>query len=199
MPVGTDILPAAPAGLPCSPAASRRRSADEPEAGHGDTQAGTTRTHVVGADLRGGFARSASIRTRRTPPSSRHSMPGSTTSTPQPATATPNCGSARTWPRCVTGSSSPPRRATGPKRRPGRRSTASLERLQTDHVDLIQMHARLRPPRPRSGDRRQGVAEGGDPRQGRGSRARDRHHRPHPRGARRAHRRVFGGSTSTRC
>ena len=72
----------------------------------------------------------------------RRSTPASTTSTSPRATATRSCGSARgcrasaTQIFLATKTGERDARAA-----PGRQINASLERLQTDHVDLLQLHA----------------------------------------------------------
>ena len=68
-------------------------------------------------------------------------------------------------------------RATATARRPGRQINTSLERLQTDRVDLLQLHAvgDLGELDMVTGARRR--AGGGDARAGRGPRRRRRHHR----------------------
>ena len=77
-----------------------------------------------------------------------------------------------------------PRPGSATPRRRGRRSTRSLERLRTDHVDLLQLHAvgdleeLDRVTRARRRARGRGAGAGGGP--GR----RRRHHRPRPQRAR---------------
>ena len=103
---------------------------------------GAARPRELGAHLRRGGARPRSTRTWPTRRSRRRSTPASTTSTWRPATATPSCGSAPWMPRIRDrGLPGHQDRASATRETPGRRSTRSLERLQTDHVDLLQLHA----------------------------------------------------------